>query len=464
MRKNNKLILGAIGGDIIGSIYEFYPYKNTDFQLFTNASHFTDDTVMTVANMAWLLNYKDNDLISIMHTIGNKFTDVGYGQAFAKWLITRSREPYFSCGNGSSMRCSPVGWMFDTLDDVLEYAKKSADVTHNHPEGIKGAQSVAAAIFLARTGRTKETIKDYISKSFGYDLDRKIDDIRPNYSFKVTCQESTPEAIICFLESTDYESAVRLAISLGGDADTQAAIAGSIAEAYYGIPYNIQVEIIKRLPKDLLNIVETFSSKIIFEDKKVEDDNQLSVTVTQETSWKRALNAARRTIGKEPVDKEPSDNWKAKVLLAEHSPIKLVEYLISFKNLRQWVGVHLLRHDFTLPFVHSQREDRRELNCSRDDLPQGTPNDQDFVVNAQTLINISRKRLCTCASKETREAWQMVKDEIAEQDEVMADKMVRNCVYRGFCPELNCCGYVNSERYKEELNRYRKTDYAKEEK
>ena len=186
----------------------------------------------------------------------------------------------------------------------------------------------------------------------------------------------------------------------------------------------------------------------------------MKVEVIQETSWKRALNAARRTIGKEPIDKEPSDNWKAKVLLAEHSPIKLVEYLISFKDLRQWVGVHILRHNFTLPFIHTQREDRRKLNCSRDELPQGEPNDQDFVVNAQTLINISRKRLCTCASLETRQAWNAVKDEIKTFDTVMADKMVRNCVYRGFCPEMNCCGYVNTEAYKNELETYRKTDYT----
>ena len=188
-------------------------------------------------------------------------------------------------------------------------------------------------------------------------------------------------------------------------------------------------------------------------------NKEMSVSVIQETSWKRALNAARRTIGKEPIDKEPSDTWKAKVLLAEHSPIKLVEYLISFKDLRQWVGVHILRHDFTLPFIHTQREDRRELNCSRDELPQGEPNDQDFVVNAQTLINISRKRLCTCASLETRQAWNAVKDEIKTFDPVMADKMVRNCVYRGFCPEMNCCGYVNTKAFQEELETYRKTDY-----
>lgn len=188
-------------------------------------------------------------------------------------------------------------------------------------------------------------------------------------------------------------------------------------------------------------------------------EKETKVEVIQETSWKRALNAARRTIGKEPIDKEPSKNWKAKILLAEHSPIKLVEYNICFKNLRQWVGVHILRHDYTLPFIHTQREDRRVLNCSRDDLPQGTLNDQDFVVNAQTLKNVSRKRLCTCASKETREAWNMVKDEIAKQDEVMADKMVRNCVYCGFCPEMQCCGFVNTPKFQEELQKYRKTNY-----
>ena len=172
----------------------------------------------------------------------------------------------------------------------------------------------------------------------------------------------------------------------------------------------------------------------------------MEVTVVQETPWSRALDAARRTIGKEPLHKEPSDNWKAKVLLAEH--------------LRQWVGVHLLRHEHMLPFIHSQREDRRKLNCSRDELPQGSENDQDFVVNAQTLINISRKRLCRCASKETQEAWRAVKSEITKQDKVMADKMVPNCVYSGFCREFNCCGYVNTEAYKKELESYRRKEYV----
>lgn len=192
----------------------------------------------------------------------------------------------------------------------------------------------------------------------------------------------------------------------------------------------------------------------------MEKNRKLKVEIIQETSWNRALNAARRTIGKDEINKEPSNSWKARMLLAEHSPIKLVEYCIKFKNLRQWVGVHLLRHGFTLPFIHSQREDRRELDCPRDELPQGTPNDQDFVVNAQSLINISRKRLCRCASKETREAWEEVKKEMWKVDPVMASKMVPNCVYSGFCRELNCCGYCNTEAFKKELEEYRRTDIS----
>lgn len=201
----------------------------------------------------------------------------------------------------------------------------------------------------------------------------------------------------------------------------------------------------------------------------------MKVNVIQETPWSRALNAARRTIGKPPLNKEPSDNWRKMVIMAEHSPIKLVEYLISFKNLRQWVGVHLLRHEHMLPFIHSQRVDRREDIDSltervmsiieedvksddsfnkRDYLFQGEPNDQDFVVNAQTLINISRKRLCHCASKETREAWVAVKEAIKEFDPIMASFMVPNCIYRGRCPEMNTCGYYKTDKFKKELDEY----------
>ena len=178
--------------------------------------------------------------------------------------------------------------------------------------------------------------------------------------------------------------------------------------------------------------------------------------VTQETSWARALNAARRTIGQEPLDKEPSDAWKDSILYAEHSPIRLVEYKISFEGIRQWVSVHLCRHWLGfIPFVHSQREDRRDLGIPRDELPQGAENDADFVANAQALINISRRRLCTCASKETREAWQSVKNEMEKVDPIMAKHMVKNCVYCGFCPEMHSCGYTKTSKFQEELKNYR---------
>lgn len=209
--------------------------------------------------------------------------------------------------------------------------------------------------------------------------------------------------------------------------------------------------------------------------KKIDKPTPLpKVEVERETPWRRALNAARRTVGKLPLDKEPSREWKCMALMAEHAPIKLVEYRISFSDLRQWVGVHLLRHEHTIPMIHSQRVDRRDLDAmvdsvmqiisddiknasgfnKRDYLFQGEVNDQDFYVNAQTLINISRKRLCTCASPETRYAWGIVKDAIAEIDPEMASVMVRNCIYRGRCPERDCCGYYKTDKFKKELDEY----------
>ena len=183
--------------------------------------------------------------------------------------------------------------------------------------------------------------------------------------------------------------------------------------------------------------------------------------LTQIASWKRALNAARRTIGKKPLDKEPSKSWEAKMLLAEHSPIRLVEYDWSWEDIKQWVTVHLVRHHIgTEKFVHSQREDRRDLGIPRDELPQGSLNDMDMTANAQALINISRKRLCSCASLETREAWKQVKEKIAEVDPIMAEKMVPECIYRGFCPEfMHSCGYSKTEAFKENLKVYRNVEY-----
>lgn len=185
--------------------------------------------------------------------------------------------------------------------------------------------------------------------------------------------------------------------------------------------------------------------------------SQVSVNSVQVTSWKRALNAARKTVGKKPLDKEPSDLWKGKMLLAEHSPIRLVEFDISIENIKQWISTHLVRHWLGfIPFVHSQREDRRELNCSRDDLPQGSLNDMNISANAQALINVSRKRLCNQASKETRETWQKVHESIREIDPIMASKMVPECIYRGFCPELNSCGFSKTKKFEIDLLEYRK--------
>lgn len=188
------------------------------------------------------------------------------------------------------------------------------------------------------------------------------------------------------------------------------------------------------------------------------------VRLDQVTSWKRALNAARRTIGKAPLAKEPSKSWEAKVLLAEHSPIRLVEFDWTWKDIMQWVTTHLVRHhEGCEKFVHSQRGDRRVLPVPRNELPQGTPNDMDMTANAQAIINISRKRLCSCASKETREAWKQVIEAIREVDPVLADKCVPECLYRGFCPEfMNPCGYSKTKKFEEDLQRYRNTDYEQE--
>lgn len=257
-------LCGAVAGDIIGSIYEWNATKKTDFYLFTPFSKYTDDTVMTVANADWL-NTGDS-LLGIMQDYGNRFPHAGYGGMFRSWLREDDPKPYNSFGNGSAMRVSPVGWVFNTLEETLEAAKTSAEITHNHPEGIKGAQATAACIFMARTGKSKEEIKEYIELTFGYDLSRTCDEIRPNYKFDVTCQGSVPESIIAFLESTDFENALRLAISLGGDADTMGAITGGIAEAYYGdVPVHIRKEVLKRLPNDFIEVLQKFYCKYVNE-------------------------------------------------------------------------------------------------------------------------------------------------------------------------------------------------------
>lgn len=259
-----KLLLGAIAGDIIGSVYERKArfMKSMDFQLFTPYSCFTDDTVMTVAVADWLLT--NGDLSAIMQSYGRRYPTVGYGRAFFQWLRSKNPKPYNSFGNGSAMRVSPVGWACTTLEDTLKLAKQSAEVTHNHPEGVKGAQATAACIYLARVGKSKEEIREYVEDTFGYNLSRTCDEIRSNYKFDVSCQGSVPESITAFLESRDFEDAIRLAVSLGGDTDTMGAIAGSIAEAYYGeLPVHITAEVIARLPRDFRSIMENFYMKYV---------------------------------------------------------------------------------------------------------------------------------------------------------------------------------------------------------
>ena len=257
----NNILIGAIAGDIIGSAYEFNSTKNYEFLLFSDSSEYTDDTVMTVANADWLLS--DDSLKGIMLDYGNRYS-AGYGGWFIGWLWSENPQPYNSFGNGSAMRVSPVSWAFDTLEETLVAAKRSAEITHNHPEGIKGAQATAACIFWARKGKTKQQMKEYVEALFGYDLSRTCDEIRPTYQFEPSCQKTVPESIIAFLESTDYESAVRLAVSLGGDADTMGAITGGIAEAYYGgVPEHIKVEVLKRLPNEFIEVMQKFYQKFV---------------------------------------------------------------------------------------------------------------------------------------------------------------------------------------------------------
>lgn len=257
-----KLLLGGIAGDIIGSIYEFNPVRFKDFELFKSNSTYTDDTVMTIANAEWLLS--KGVLMDIMRKYGHKYPGAGYGGMFYDWLKSRCPKPYNSFGNGSAMRVSPVGWAFDTLEETLEAAKQSAEITHNHPEGIKGAQATAACIFMARTGKSKQEIKEYVETKFGYDLSRTCNEIRPTYQFNESCQGTVPESIIAFLESTDFESAIRLTVTLGGDADTMGAITGAIAEAYYNvIPEHIKNEVLKRLPEEFINVLGEFYNRFI---------------------------------------------------------------------------------------------------------------------------------------------------------------------------------------------------------
>ena len=259
-------MIGAILGDIVGSIYEFDNIKTKEFELFDKECFFTDDSVMTVAIAEALLqaeeineenleDFKEN-LITVMHEIGVKYPDCGYGGHFLVWILRNKREPYNSFGNGSAMRVSAVGWYAKTLEEAELIAKATAEVSHNHPEGIKGAVATAGVVFLARTGATMDELKEYIAKY--YTIDFTIDEIRPIYDYDITCQGTVPQAMQAFFESTSFEDAIRNAISIGGDSDTLAAITGAVAEAYYGIPDDLKETALSYLDERLLNIVERF--------------------------------------------------------------------------------------------------------------------------------------------------------------------------------------------------------------
>ncbi len=249
-------MLGAIAGDIVGSVYEARPYKGTDFGLFSPDARFTDDSVLTLAVASAVVDgvaYRD-----AVWRIGRRYPDAGYGASFIGWLADPDPRPYDSFGNGAAMRVSPVGWAYDDEATVLAQARASAAISHDHPEGIKGAQAVALAVLRGRQGSAAETLRTEIARRFGYDLARSVAAIRPHYGFDVTCQGSVPEAIICALEAASWEEAVRNAVSLGGDADTQACMAGAIAEAWFGLPDDVAEHALAHLTPELRAIHDRF--------------------------------------------------------------------------------------------------------------------------------------------------------------------------------------------------------------
>jgi len=253
-------MLGAIVGDICGSVHEFSGTKSKDFPLFVPGSTFTDDSVLTVAVAEWLLTGRD--LVDLLHEYFSAYPGCSYGGGFYTWASRRIREPYNSFGNGAAMRVSPVGFAFDTIGEVLDWAERSAAVTHNHPEGIRGAQATAMAIVLARQGQDKDQIRGNLESRFGYDLEAGIEQIRPTYRFDETCQGTVPAALAAFFASTGYEDAIGNAISLGGDADTLGCITGGVAEAYYGgVPPDIAASGIARLDGRLVAVLDRFRER-----------------------------------------------------------------------------------------------------------------------------------------------------------------------------------------------------------
>lgn len=254
-------MLGAIVGDIIGSAYEFKNTKRKEFHLFTPRSKFTDDTVMTLAVARWMCDDKEHrkeTLVQRMQELGRRYPTAGYAGSFMRWLYNPEPQPYNSYGNGSAMRVSPVAFYAHSLQEALGLAKISAEVTHNHPEGIKGAQAIASSIYLARHGATKKEIKSYVEEQFHYDLSRQLDDIRPTYSYDMSCQNTVPQALLAFLEGVNFEDVICSAVSIGGDSDTIAAMAGGIAQAFYVIPKKLSSYCYALLTPELRGVLNDF--------------------------------------------------------------------------------------------------------------------------------------------------------------------------------------------------------------
>ena len=258
-------MIGSIIGDIVGSIYEFGNIKTKDFEFFSEKGSFTDDSILTVATADWIL--KGGEVAKYYSRYGyeNPWPMGGYGGGFQLWIVRSNRQgdyrPYNSCGNGSAMRVGPVGWAYNSKEDVLAKAKESAECTHNHPEGIKGAQATALCVMMARQGARKESIREEIEKTFGYDLGFTCDEIRPSYTWGGTCQDSVPQAIVSFLDGQDFEDCIRNAISIGGDSDTIGCITGSIAEAFFGIPDALREQALTYLPEGFKGVITEFENK-----------------------------------------------------------------------------------------------------------------------------------------------------------------------------------------------------------
>ena len=287
-------MLGAIVGDIVDSVYEFNNTKDYNFHMVTPRSRFTDDTVMTLAVAEWLTEDKTHSesyLIKCMQELGRKYPNVGYGGTFRRWLYRKNPKTYNSWGNGSAMRVSPVGYFAHNLGETMELAKTSAEVTHHHPEGIKGAQAIECAIYLARQGKAKKDIQQYVSDTFDYDLNRTIDLIRPAYTFDVSCMGSVPEAIIAFLDGNDFEDTIRKAVSIGGDSDTFGAMAGSIAQAMYGMPKPLAGYCYECLTPELRSILDEFEDMT---DHHTDDPFNLERFLTMQTPvYKTVLEEMR---------------------------------------------------------------------------------------------------------------------------------------------------------------------------